>query len=144
MLPGSQSTFTRFTGHPDLGKFDLSSVRYYSGSSPVGGNDVGMSNLRANKTFKGQFFCAYASSEAGGRITYLLPNDIDAAYAPGGRREIVESVGRAARLGRRGRRRARQRAAAILPRSHGAWALADYSPGRRLRGAPVRGEVLLL
>jgi acyl-CoA synthetase (AMP-forming)/AMP-acid ligase II len=98
IVHASQSTFTRFTGHPDLLKYDLSSVRYYSGSSPVGGNTTGMSNLRANPTFKGQFFCAYASSEAGGRITYLLPNDIDGAFAPGGRREIVESVGRAARL----------------------------------------------
>lgn len=98
IVHASQSTFTRFTGHPDLGKYDLSSVRYYSGSSPVGGNDAGMANLRANPTFKGKFFCAYASTEAGGRITYLLPNDIDGAMAPGGRREMVESVGRAARL----------------------------------------------
>ncbi|MFM9969623.1 MAG: class I adenylate-forming enzyme family protein [Burkholderiales bacterium] len=96
IVHASQSTFTRFTGHTDLGKYDLSSVRYYSGSSPVGGNQDGMARLRANKTFTARFFCAFASTEAGGRITYLLPDEIDAASAPGGRAEILESVGRAA------------------------------------------------
>ena len=98
IVHASQSTFTRFTGHPDLGSYNLSSIRYYSGSSPVGGNQDGMARLRANKTFKGRFFCAFASTEAGGRITYLLPEDIESASAPGDRAEILESVGRAAHL----------------------------------------------
>ncbi len=93
IVHATQSTFTRFTGHPDLDRYDLSSVRYYSGSSPVGGNQDGMTRLRANKTFKGRFFCAFAATEAGGRITYLLPGEIDAALAPGGRADILQSVG---------------------------------------------------
>jgi acyl-CoA synthetase (AMP-forming)/AMP-acid ligase II len=98
IVHASQSTFTRFTGHPDIGKVDLSSVRQYSGSSPVGGNTEGMQNVRRNPTWKGEFMCAYASTEAGGRITYLLGDDVDRAFTDPDYAQCLESVGREARL----------------------------------------------
>jgi fatty-acyl-CoA synthase len=98
IVHASQSTFTRFTGHPDILTADLSSVWQYSGSSSVGQNTQGMARVRQNPTWKGGFMCAYASTEAGGRITYLLPDEVERAFADPSYGPILESVGRAARL----------------------------------------------
>ena len=98
VVHASQSTFTRFTGHPDVLTTDLSSVRQYSGSSPVGGNRDGMANIKRNPTWQGGFMCSYASTESGGRITYLLPDEVERAFVEPEYAETLESVGRAARL----------------------------------------------
>ncbi len=90
--------FERFTLHPDLERFDLSSLRIFSGTSPTGETRARLLNLVRQKSFLGEFYAGYGSSEAGGRATYLLPGDCARALADETQGHILNSLGREARF----------------------------------------------
>ncbi len=90
--------FERFTFHPHLESFDLSSLRLFSGSSPSGDTRAGLLNLSQQKSFTGEFYAGYGSSEAGGRVTYLLPADCARGLGDPACGHILNSLGREARF----------------------------------------------
>ncbi len=94
------AVFRRFAFHPDLARFDLSSLRVFSGSSssPTADMAQGLRNLRAQGSFQGGFFSAFASTEAGGRVTYLSPEDCARGLARPQEEGILQSIGREALL----------------------------------------------
>ena len=95
----SFTIFKRVTSHPDLDQFDLSSLRLFSGTGSTGGETRdGLLRLRRNSTFAGRFYTGFGATEAGGRMTYLLPDDCDAALADPNKTHLLESLGREARL----------------------------------------------
>ncbi|MCC6474481.1 MAG: AMP-binding protein, partial [Burkholderiales bacterium] len=89
-----QSTFNTFTRHPELERFDLSSVRLFTGTSATQDTIQGLRRLRAHPRFAGKFFNAYGSSESGGYIAYNLPEDYEEALARPELAQRVESIGR--------------------------------------------------
>jgi acyl-CoA synthetase (AMP-forming)/AMP-acid ligase II len=93
-----QSTFNAFTRHPDLDRFDLASVRLFTGTSASQDTILGMRRLRCHPSFRGLFVNAYGSSEAGGYISYNMPEDYERALADPALAQRVESIGREALL----------------------------------------------
>ena len=93
-----QSTFNSFTRHPDLDRFDLSSLRLFTGTSATQDTLLGLQRLRRHPSFKGEFVNAYGSSEAGGYISYNMPEDYERALAEPSLAQRVESIGREAML----------------------------------------------
>ncbi len=92
--------FQRFAFHPDLARFDLGSLRTFSGSSssPTADMPRGLANILGQKSFRGSFFSAFASTEAGGRVTYLMPADCRRALDNPADQGILGSIGREALL----------------------------------------------
>jgi acyl-CoA synthetase (AMP-forming)/AMP-acid ligase II len=89
-----QSTFNALTRHPELDRFDLSSVRLFTGTSATQDTILGLQRLREHPRFGGRFFNAYGSTEAGGYIAYNLPEDYEEALARPELAQRVESIGR--------------------------------------------------
>lgn len=89
-----ESTFARLTRAPSLLTRDLGSVRLMYANSPGKDAADGFRALRANPTWGGRFFNAYGSTEAGGSVTFNLPDDIDAALAEPTLAPRTESIGR--------------------------------------------------
>jgi acyl-CoA synthetase (AMP-forming)/AMP-acid ligase II len=89
-----QSTFNAFTRHPDLERFDLASLRLFTGTSATQDTILGLRRLRGHPRFGAGFFNAYGSSEAGGYIAYNLPEDYEEALADPALAQRVESIGR--------------------------------------------------
>lgn len=95
----SFTIFKRVTSHPDLNSYDLSALRLFSGTGSTGGETRdGLLRLRQNPTFKGRFYTGFGATEAGGRVTYLLPDDCDMALADPAKMHLLESLGREARM----------------------------------------------
>jgi acyl-CoA synthetase (AMP-forming)/AMP-acid ligase II len=95
----SFTIFKRVTSHPDLNSYDLSALRLFSGTGSTGGETRdGLLRLRQNPTFKGRFYTGFGATEAGGRVTYLLPDDCDMALADPDKMYLLESLGREARM----------------------------------------------
>lgn len=95
----SFTIFKRVTSHPDLNSYDLSALRLFSGTGSTGGETRdGLLRLRGNPTFKGRFYTGFGATEAGGRVTYLLPEDCDMALADPSKTHWLESLGREARM----------------------------------------------
>ncbi len=86
--------FDEFVRHPEIEKFDLSSLRLFTGTSGTQDTLGGMRRLRGLRNFKSRFFNAYGSTEAGGYITYHLPEDFEAELANPALASRVESIGR--------------------------------------------------
>ena len=89
-----QSTFNLFTRHPDLDRFDLRSLRLFTGTSATQDTILGLQRLRQHPRFGAGFFNAYGSTESGGYIAYNLPADYDEALASPELAQRVESIDR--------------------------------------------------
>ena len=70
------SLFNRLINHPGLDQADLSSLRLLTGTSATGDSRPGMLRIKANPTFKAGFVNAYGSTETGGYVSYMLPNEV--------------------------------------------------------------------
>ncbi len=92
------AVFRRFAFHADLERFDLSSLRVFSGSSssPTANLPQGLRNIRDQGSFHRHFSSAFASTEAGGRISYLMPEDCRRALANPEDEILLQSIGREA------------------------------------------------
>jgi acyl-CoA synthetase (AMP-forming)/AMP-acid ligase II len=91
-----QSTFNAFTRYPELDRFELSSLRLFTGTSATQDTILGLRRLRAHPSFRGSFVNAYGSSEAGGYVSYNMPEDYEQALAQPELEPRVESIGREA------------------------------------------------
>ncbi|MET8947902.1 AMP-binding protein [Streptomyces sp. NPDC004542] len=89
-----ESTFARLSRSPSVLTRDLSSVRLMYANSPGKDAAEGFRTLRANPTWRGGFFNAYGSTEAGGSVTFNLPEDIDEALSDPALAARTESIGR--------------------------------------------------
>jgi acyl-CoA synthetase (AMP-forming)/AMP-acid ligase II len=95
-----ESTFDRFVTHPHLDRYDLSSLRYVWGTSATRDAREGIHRLRKVKSFKGQFWNAYGSTETGGTVTFCSPLDIEKALVDPSFSHIFKSIGRESILSR--------------------------------------------
>jgi len=95
-----ESTFDRFAAYPDLDRYDLSSLRYIWASSATRDAGEGIRRLRKVKSFRGQFWNAYGSTETGGCVTFCSPHDIDQALENPRLGHILRSIGRESILSR--------------------------------------------
>ncbi|GAA4113098.1 fatty-acid--CoA ligase FadD5 [Nocardioides fonticola] len=89
-----ESTFARLTRTEGLLERDLSSVRLMYANSPGKDAASGFRLLRSNPTWRGRFFNAYGSTEAGGSVTFNRPEDIDRALDDPSLAGRTESIGR--------------------------------------------------
>lgn len=93
-----ETMFNAITLLPRVKTADLSSLRLLYGNSPGKSAAEGFRRLRENPTFSGRFYNAYGSTEAGGSVTFNLPDDIDAALERPDLAPRTESIGRAAKF----------------------------------------------
>lgn len=89
-----ETMFNSLVRHPDMPSTDLSSLRLVYGNSPGKEAADGFRQLRQNPTFSGRFYNAYGSTEAGGSVSFNMPDDIDAALAQPELAQRTESIGR--------------------------------------------------
>ena len=92
------SMFDEVTRHPDLDRFDLTSLRHFTGSSATQDTLGGLQRLRAHPTFRGALFNAYGSTECGGYIAVHAPDELEAEISDPSLAHRVESIGREAIL----------------------------------------------
>jgi fatty-acyl-CoA synthase len=90
----TKSAFDAFTGHPDLDRVDLSSMRLFTGSSAAQRTLEGFRRMKRQPGFRADLFNGYRCPEAGGYVSYHMPTDFaeeldDPALSPRG-----ESIGR--------------------------------------------------
>ncbi|NQV56951.1 MAG: AMP-binding protein [Rhodospirillales bacterium] len=88
-----ESLLKRLAEYPDLNNYDLSSLRSFSGNRL----EV-IQPLLAQKTFSAGLHGGYGSSEAGGRISFLKPDDFRLALDNPAYAERLSSLGRAGML----------------------------------------------
>jgi acyl-CoA synthetase (AMP-forming)/AMP-acid ligase II len=93
-----ESTFDRLINHPDLEKYDLSSLRYFYATSATKDASIGIKRLRQLKGFKAKFWNAYGSTEGGGWLTHCSPDDIDRSLTDPTFSNVFKSIGREALL----------------------------------------------
>lgn len=93
-----QATFNEFTRHPALDRFDLRSLRLFTGTSASQDTLEGLRRLRRHPRFRAGFLNAYGSTEAGGYISHHLPADYARELADPALAARVESIGRPAPL----------------------------------------------
>lgn len=89
-----ETMFNSLVRHDDVLATDLSSLRLVYGNSPGKNAADGFRRLRENPTFKGSFYNAYGSTEAGGSISFNMPTDIEAAIINPNLAVRTESIGR--------------------------------------------------
>jgi acyl-CoA synthetase (AMP-forming)/AMP-acid ligase II len=90
--------FDEVTRHPDLDRFDLSSLRHFTGSSATQDTLGGLQRLRAHPSFRGEFFNAYGSTECGAYVAVHLPDELEAELNDPSLAHRIESIGREAML----------------------------------------------
>ena len=95
-----ESTFDRLVTRPDLDKYDLGSIRYLWATSATRDAREGIRRLRKVKSFQGQFWNAYGSTETGGSVTFCSPCEIDRAFEDPGLSYVFKSIGRESMLSR--------------------------------------------
>lgn len=95
-----ESTFDRLVAHPDLDRYNVSSIRYLWGTSATRNAREGIKRLRKVKSFQGRFWNAYGSTETGGSVTFCSPDDIDRALEDSKFSHIFKSIGRESMLSR--------------------------------------------
>jgi acyl-CoA synthetase (AMP-forming)/AMP-acid ligase II len=101
VLYALESTFDRLIGHPDLEKVDWASVRYFFATSATRDLRAGATRLAAMKNFRAKLWNAYGCTEGGGWLTFLGPEEIEAAAAADEEHgEIHRSIGRECNLAR--------------------------------------------
>jgi len=93
-----ESTFDRLIGHPDLEKYDLSSLRYLYATSATKDASKGIKRFRELKGFRAKFWNAYGSTEGGGWVTHCGPTDIDRSLHDPSFSNVFKSIGREAML----------------------------------------------
>ncbi len=92
------ATFDPFANYPQLGEFDLSSLRRFTGSSAANHSREGMRRLRAQAGFTAGFFNAYGSSETGGYITFHQADELEREMNDDALAHRLESLGREAQF----------------------------------------------
>jgi acyl-CoA synthetase (AMP-forming)/AMP-acid ligase II len=93
-----ESTFDRLIEHPDLEKYDLSSLRYFCATSATKDASKGIKRLRQLKGFQAKFWNAYGSTEGGGWVTHCSPLDMDRSLEDPEFPNVFKSIGREAML----------------------------------------------
>jgi acyl-CoA synthetase (AMP-forming)/AMP-acid ligase II len=93
-----ESTFDRLIEHPELAKYDLSSLRYLYATSATKDASKGIKRLRQLKGFQAKFWNAYGSTEAGGWVTHCSPDDIDRSLKDPTFSNVFKSIGHEAML----------------------------------------------
>ena len=93
-----ESTFDRLIGHPDLEKYDLSSLRYLYATSATKDASKGIKRMRELKGFHAKFWNGYGSTEGGGWVTHCGPTDIDRSLEDPSFSNVFKSIGREAML----------------------------------------------
>jgi acyl-CoA synthetase (AMP-forming)/AMP-acid ligase II len=88
-----ESTFDRLVMLPTLDRYDLSSLRYVWATSATRDAREGIRRLRKVKSFRGQFWNAYGSTETGGTVTFCSPDEIDRALEDPNYSQIFKSIG---------------------------------------------------
>ncbi len=90
------STFAQFARHPEIEKFDFSSLRQFYFSTLGTGAWDDLQRLRALPSFNAKFVKAYGSSETGGFAAHFHPDEMEMALSDPRYAHRVESVGREA------------------------------------------------
>ncbi|MBN2060577.1 MAG: AMP-binding protein [Deltaproteobacteria bacterium] len=93
-----ESTFDRLIKNSDLENYDLSSLRYIHATSATRDAREGIQRLRKLKSFRGQFYNCYGSTEAGGWITFCSPTEIERGLDDPKYKDIFKSIGQEAIL----------------------------------------------
>lgn len=95
-----ESTFDRLVVHPDLDKYDLSSIRYWWATSTTRDASNGIKKIKKLKSFRGRFWNAYGSTEAGSFVSFCSPDAIERELDQPGTTNIFNSIGKEATLNR--------------------------------------------
>lgn len=94
VLYALESTFDRLMAHERLRSTDWSSLRYFFATSATRDLRPGVTQLKQVKSFQAKFWNAYGCTEGGGWLTFLGPQEIDAAALRRDASEIYRSIGR--------------------------------------------------
>lgn len=89
-----ESTFDRLVAHPDLDKIDWAKVRYFMATSATRDLRAGVTRLKQMKNFTAKFWNGYGCTEGGGWLTFISPEEIDAAAASADSGAHYRSIGR--------------------------------------------------
>jgi acyl-CoA synthetase (AMP-forming)/AMP-acid ligase II len=89
-----ESTFDRLIAHEHLDRIDWGSIRYFLATSATRDVREGVTRLRQLPNFRARFWNGYGCTEGGGWLTFMGPDEIEAAASGGDRGEHYRSIGR--------------------------------------------------
>ena len=85
------STFDRLLAHQDLDRVDWARLRYFFATSSARDLRACVARLESLRNFRARLWSAYGSTEGGGWLTFLSPEDI---MADSGQANAFQSIGR--------------------------------------------------
>lgn len=92
VLYAMESTFDRLLAHQDLDRVDWAGLRFFFATSATRDLRAGAARLASLTNFRARVWSAYGSTEGGGWLTFLSPEDIGVAGS--GKAQAYRSIGR--------------------------------------------------